>query len=127
MLKDNDVIASVAVKNLDESAKFYETVLGLEKFMVSPGGIYFKSGNTGVFVYPSEFAGTNKATSASWNVESVEDVVKDLKTRGVEFEHYDNIPGAKVEGDIHVMGGMKAAWFKDPDGNILNIVNQMAA
>src|SRR6185369_16205534 len=53
---------------------------------------------------------------------SVEDVVRDLKTRGVEFEHYD-MPETKRQGDVHVSGSMKNAWFKDPDGNILGIMS----
>ena len=82
-----------------------------------------KSGNTGIFVYPSpQFAGTNKATAAAWNVEDVDGVVGALKSKGVSFEHYD-LPGATLEGDVHVMGEMRAAWFTDRDGNILNIVN----
>jgi hypothetical protein len=50
----------------------------------------------------------------------MEDVVQELKTKGVTFEHYD-MPDMVREGDIHVFGDMKVAWFKDPDGNILNI------
>jgi hypothetical protein len=53
----------------------------------------------------------------------VEGVVRALKAKGVTFEHYD-MPDTKREGDIHVSGDMKAAWFEDPDGNILNIINR---
>jgi hypothetical protein len=49
--------------------------------------------------------------------------VRALKDKGVEFEHYD-MPDTKRVGDVHVSGEMKVAWFKDPDGNILNIVNR---
>ncbi len=124
MLGDNEVVAVVAVKDMDEAAKFYGETLGLSVGMESPGGILYKSGKSGIFVYPSEFAGTNKATAAAWNVEDVAGVVEQLKSKGVSFEHYD-IPGAKLDGDVHVMGEMKAAWFADPDGNLLNIVNQV--
>ncbi len=55
----------------------------------------------------------------------MEGAVKELKAKGVTFEQYDDIPGVERDGDIHKMGDLKAAWFKDPDGNILNIVNQM--
>jgi hypothetical protein len=48
--------------------------------------------------------------------------VRTLKGRGVKFEHYD-LPGMTRSGDIHIGGDMQVAWFKDPDGNILNIVN----
>lgn len=47
---------------------------------------------------------------------------RELKDKGVAFEHYD-FPGMVLEGDVHVMGELKAAWFKDPDGNILAIMN----
>jgi catechol 2,3-dioxygenase-like lactoylglutathione lyase family enzyme len=125
MLGDNDVCAAVAVKDMAAATKFYGETLGLKATMESPGGTFFKSGNSGVFVYPSPSAGTNKATYAAWSVEDVEGMVEALKAKGVTFEQYDDMPGVKREGDIHVMREMKAAWFKDPDGNILNIVNQM--
>jgi len=124
MLGSSDVSVTIAVNDLDEAKKFYGETLGLEKSDESPGGTFFKSGNGGVFIYQSEFAGTNQATYASWLVNDVEAAVEDLKSKGVNFEQYDNLPGER-QGDIHIMGGMKSAWFKDPDGNILNIVNQM--
>ena len=51
-------------------------------------------------------------------------MVRELKAKGVAFEHYDNLPGLTVQGDVHVGGDMKVAWFKDPDGNILSIVSE---
>ena len=85
----------------------------------------YKSGSSVIFIYPSEFAGSNKATAVGWGVgDDIERVVSELKAKGVIFEHYD-MPQAKLEGDIHVMGELKSAWFKDPDGNILNLVNKM--
>jgi hypothetical protein len=53
----------------------------------------------------------------------IEPIVKSLKSKGITFEHYD-MPGLSLEGDIHVGSGMKVAWFKDPDGNILNLVGE---
>ncbi|HMI92975.1 MAG TPA: hypothetical protein VK509_16495, partial [Polyangiales bacterium] len=71
----------------------------------------------------SEFAGTNKATNVTWTVgDDVEGTVRQLKEKGVRFEHYD-MPGMTLMGDVHVAGDMKVAWFKDPDGNILNVMN----
>jgi len=124
MLGSNNVCACLAVKDMDAAAKFYGETLGLEKGMEMPGGTFFKSGNSGVFVYPSQYAGTNKATAASWMVDDVEAEAKALKDKGVSFEQYDDLPG-KREGDVHIIGDMKSAWFKDPDGNILNLVNGM--
>jgi catechol 2,3-dioxygenase-like lactoylglutathione lyase family enzyme len=125
MLGSNDVCATVAVSDMATAAKFYEETLGLEKSMETSGGTFYKSGKSGIFVYPTQYAGSNKATYASWLVEDVEAVVEDLKAKGVTFEHYEDMPNVTLEGDIHVMGSMKAVWFKDPDGNILSIVNQM--
>lgn len=119
-LAQADVIAMVAVKNLEKAKEFYGQTLGLKEDKSGAMGVAYKSGNGTLFVYPSPGAGTNQATSASWNVTDIEGVVAELKANGVEFEKFE-IPGAKQEGDISVMGSMKAAWFKDPDGNILGL------
>ena len=74
-----------------------------------------------LFVYRSQYAGTNKATAATWIAEEVDALVRTLKSRGVAFEHYD-FPNTTREGDVHVAGTMRVAWFKDPDGNIFSIV-----
>jgi len=56
--------------------------------------------------------------------EDINSVVHELKDKGVKFEIYD-MPNATLDGDIHIIGDLKTAWFKDPDGNILNVVNKM--
>jgi catechol 2,3-dioxygenase-like lactoylglutathione lyase family enzyme len=122
MLKETNAVANLAVKNMDVAKKFYEGTLGLKQ-VDSEGDdmIVFKSGESVLNVYRSDYAGTNKATAVTWAVgDEVEDVVRDLKAKGVKFEHYD-MPGMKRSGDIHVAEDMKVAWFKDPDGNILNV------
>ena len=124
MLGNKDAAANIAVKNLETAKKFYEDILGLTQ--VGAEGqelIVFKSGNSTINVYRSQYAGTNKATAVTWVVGGeMEGVVQQLKTKGVAFEHYD-MPEMTREGDIHVAGTIKVAWFKDPDGNILNIVS----
>ena len=121
MLRDRDAVATVAVKNLDSARKFYEQTLGLTKVMENAEVLAFKSGTSTLFVYRSQYAGTNKATAVTWVADEVEDIVKTLKDRGVSFEHYD-LPNMTRHGDLHVAGTMKAAWFKDPDGNIFSVV-----
>ena len=123
MLSNRDAVANLAVKNVQAAKKFYEGTLGLKQ-VDSEGSelLVFKSGNTTLNVYQSKEAGTNKATAVSWAVDDVEGEVNALKAKGVKFEHYD-MPGLKLQGDVHVGGDMKVAWFKDPDGNILNIVS----
>lgn len=124
MLGDKDVCATIAVSNLDAAEKFYGGTLGLEAAKDGGGGVFYKSGNGGIFVYQSSSAGTNKATYAAWSVDDVEAEAKALKDKGVKFEQYDDLPGER-DGDIHIMGEVKSAWFTDPDGNILNIVSGM--
>jgi catechol 2,3-dioxygenase-like lactoylglutathione lyase family enzyme len=125
MLGKTDAIANVAVKDLAVAKKFYEGTLGLTPVHTEGDEvIVMKSGDTLINVYRSEFAGTNKATAVTWTVgDEIDGIVKALKDKGVAFEHYD-MPGTKLEGDIHVGYGMKVAWFKDPDGNILNLIDQ---
>jgi predicted enzyme related to lactoylglutathione lyase len=125
MLGDKDAAANIAVKNLETAKKFYEDTLGLTQTGAEGQEvIVFKSGNSTVNVYRSQYAGTNQATAVTWMVgEDVEDVVQQLKVKGIIFEHYD-MPGATREGDVHIAGDMKVAWFKDPDGNILNIASR---
>jgi catechol 2,3-dioxygenase-like lactoylglutathione lyase family enzyme len=124
MLKDHDAIATIAVKDLGRARQFYEDTLGLEVDAAEEMGVLTcKSGGSKLFVYESEYAGTNQATAATWVIDGdVQEVARALKAKGVAFEHYD-FPDTTREGDVHVMGDIRAAWFKDPDGNILSIVN----
>jgi catechol 2,3-dioxygenase-like lactoylglutathione lyase family enzyme len=123
-LGGKDAAATLAVSDLQRARDFYENTLGLAPVQEPPGGILYKSGNSVVLVYPSEYAGTNQATAASWAIgDDFDAIVQDLKSKGVTFERYD-LPDTTREGDVHVMGEFKAVWFKDPDGNILNLINQ---
>ena len=125
MLGNKEAAANIAVKNLEKAKKFYEDILGLTQIGAEGQEvIVFKSGNSTINVYQSQYAGTNKATAVTWTVGGeMEDIVRELRAKGITFEHYD-MPDTKLDGDIHVAGDMKVAWFKDPDGNILNIINQ---
>lgn len=120
MLGDVSAHATLPVSDLDEAAKFYEGILGLEDMGERDGGtaVMYRAGTTYIVLYESEFAGTNQATSILWEVEDPEELVEELKEKGVEFEHYPELPGTVLEGDIHRKGPMLVAWFKDPDGNI---------
>jgi catechol-2,3-dioxygenase len=125
MLSDKDAMATVAVKNLGAAKKFYQQTLGFEPAgMDDENAVTLRSGKSTIVVYRSQFAGTNKATAVTWAVgDKIDRMVKDLKGKGVAFEHYD-MPGGRRDGDVHVFGDFKAAWFKDPEGNILHINNQ---
>ncbi len=123
MFADFDAIATVAVKDLAIARAFYESTLGL-KAIHNEGDelVTYRCGHTSLNVYRSQFAGTNKATAVAWSVDNVPGLVDTLKAKGVGFEHYD-MPGMTRDGDVHSGHGMKVAWFKDPDGNILNLIS----
>jgi len=123
MLANETAVATLAVTDLARAKQFYQGKLGLTP-IDSEGDqvIVFKCGDSKINVYRSQYAGTNEATALTWSVNDVDATVRELKDKGVAFEHYD-VPGLKQAGDIHVAGGMKAAWFKDPDGNILSVVS----
>jgi len=125
MLANKDAMATVAVRDLAAAKKFYQQTLGFSPSGdgESMGVLTLRSGKATIVVYKSDFAGSNKATTVTWGVgDEMDAIVKKLSQAGVRFEHYDSL-GLKREGDIHVAGDFKAAWFKDPDGNILHINN----
>ncbi len=108
MLGGKDAAATIAVSDLQRARDFYENTLGLASVQEQPGGIVYKSGNSAVLVYPSEYAGTNKATAASWAVgDDFDAIVEELRSKGVSFEHYDDLPDTKREGDMHIAGRLQ--------------------
>ena len=124
MLAGKDPVATIAVKDLGVARKFYEGTLGLKVEDASGAEAQvYRSGSSRLIVYRSQFAGTNKATALNFIVgDDLDRIVKGLRDRGVAFEHYD-MPEVKRDGDVHSAGPMKMAWFKDPDGNILCLMN----
>jgi catechol 2,3-dioxygenase-like lactoylglutathione lyase family enzyme len=124
MLEGREPIGTIAVKDLAVARRFYEGTLGLKvEDAAGTEAHTYRGAGSRLIVYRSEFAGTNQATALNFMVgEDLDRIVKGLRDRGVRFEHYD-MPDMKREGDIHVAGPMKAAWFKDPDGNILCVMN----
>jgi len=125
MLGDHNVAATLPVADLARAREFYEGTLGLKADMdMAPEAVLYQSGEARVLVYRSDYAGTNQGTAATWvAADTFDDEIAALREKGVTFETYD-LPGTTLEGDVHVMGDMRAVWFKDPDGNILNLSNQ---
>ena len=123
MIGKADATPMIAVKDLDRARKFYEDTLGLKQVDEQGGEVLtLKSGETIFNVYRSEFAGTNKATALNFDVDDIDAEVRELKGKGIFFEHYD-FEGLTAKGDIYEgEGGFKTAWFKDPDGNILSLL-----
>ena len=125
MLGNRDVAATIAVKDLAAARRWYEDKLGLKPVHTEgEEAVNYRTGNSQLLVYRSQFAGTNKATAATWMMEGdLDGVVRDLKAKGVSFERYE-FPEVRYEGDVHVLGDTRAAWFKDPEGNILALVSE---
>ncbi len=125
MLANADAIATVGVRDIAAARAFYGSVLGLQEGKAGDctGGevLSFRSGGSCIYVYRSDYAGSNQATAITWDVgERIGEVVAALKEKGARFEHYA-MEGMRLEGDIHVGSDMKVVWLKDPDGNILSI------
>jgi catechol 2,3-dioxygenase-like lactoylglutathione lyase family enzyme len=122
MLGTRNAVANLAVSDIDRARDFYTGTLGLEEVDREGDELFvLKSGDSNLNVYRSDYAGTNEATAVTWEVDDIAKEVAELKGKGIAFERYD-MPGMTMEGDLHVADGYKIAWFKDPDGNILNLV-----
>jgi catechol 2,3-dioxygenase-like lactoylglutathione lyase family enzyme len=118
-LSGYELNASIAVSDMARAKEFYEGKLGLAAVRAQADGsqIYASGGGASLHVYPSPaHAGKSSATLATWYVEDVERVVDELSSRGVTFEHYDELT-TDEKGISPRAGGGKVAWFKDPDGN----------
>ena len=125
MLKDHDSSAIVATADLDRARAFYGGTLGLELAGEGKeeGVLVYRTGATRLIVYRSDEAGTNRANAVVWGAGGDFDaVVEELRSNGVTFEEYPDL-GMDVAAGIHTTGSFKAAWFKDPDGNILHVNN----
>ncbi len=124
MLGKADATPMIAVTDLDRARRFYEETLGLKTKDEWGEGVTLKSGDTRINLYRSEFAGTNKATSLTFDVDDIDKEVGELKEKGIFFEQYDLL-GLQRQGDLYVgEGGFRTTWFKDPDGNILSLIEE---
>jgi catechol 2,3-dioxygenase-like lactoylglutathione lyase family enzyme len=123
MLGDHETIPTIAVKDLQVAKDFYEGVLGFTARADVPDGVLYSSGSGAFLVYPSSFAGTNKATAMSFQVPAAafDAEVDALRDHGVAFQTFD-APGIDWDDGVASFGGeFRGVWFEDPDGNILNV------
>ena len=124
MLSDHDSSAILAVSDLERARRFYGDTLGLNLADegAEEGVLVYRTGATRLVVYQSEFAGTNRANAVVWGVgDDIDAIVAALEAKGAAFEHYPDI--GRLEGNVHVAGGARLVWLKDPDGNILHLNN----
>jgi catechol 2,3-dioxygenase-like lactoylglutathione lyase family enzyme len=122
MLETNKAFASFSVDNLQKAKQFYEQTLGLE-VAESKEGLELHPGDTAVFIYPKPNHKPATFTVLNFLVKDIDDTVDELKQKGVAFERYEGEIKTDEKG-IHRNGGPTIAWFKDPAGNILSVVQQ---
>jgi catechol 2,3-dioxygenase-like lactoylglutathione lyase family enzyme len=121
MLKRARATAALPTKDLARAKAFYTQKLGLTPGEETPAGVRYElGGGTEVLVFESSGAPSGTHTQISFDVEDIAATVKDLKARGIKFEEY-NTPGLKTVDGIAQIGPIKAAWFKDTEGNVLAV------
>lgn len=127
MLQASPMYAYIPVKDVRRARQFYEGKLGFTPKEEVDGGVVYEFGDhSACFMYPTPNAGTSKASQAFWHVEDIEREVAELKARGVAFEDYD-MPGLTIRNSIVTTGLNKAAWFKDTEGNIMALIQNLRA
>lgn len=121
-IADVDSSAIVAVKDLARAKAFYGETLGLKLVDESMNAPVYKTGKTKLVLYESKEAGTNRANAVVWGLgERLKEEVARLQGKGVTFEQYPEMKDMTFENGIYWSDGFGAAWFKDPDGNILHL------
>lgn len=125
MLSDHTPTPTLAVKDLATARGFYEGVLGLSVQDEDEGAVLYGAGSGTVLVYPSEFAGTNRATSAAWLLpaDAFDAELAALRERGVDLQTFEWEGVTWDDGVASMPDGRRAAWFNDPDGNVLNLAS----
>ncbi|HEY2527187.1 MAG TPA: VOC family protein [Xanthobacteraceae bacterium] len=128
MLTNAKVATRLPAKDLNRARAFYSEKLGLDPVKQREGGLRYlcAAGEFAIFVSAGVQSGTH--TQMGWEVDDIEATVRELRTRGVEFEEYD-LPGLKaVDGTAEIKGnyadkgvGERGAWFRDSEGNLLGI------
>ena len=124
-LAEAGIVAIVPVSDVEAAIRFYGETLGLElqerrDDLPENREAEFRAGQGTLLVYESVGAGKSRHTVAGFRVDDVDAAVTTLRERGVEFEDYD-LPELKTEGGVAEGGDVRAAWCRDPDGNLLAI------
>ena len=126
MLINAQMTTMLPVKDLDRARDFYENKLGLQagKFK-SDGKFTYSVGSGTLALFPKPEGTKADHTAISFQVPDIVATVTELKRAGVVFEDYD-FPGLKTVNHVCVLGGEKAAWFKDSEGNYLCVHEDIA-
>jgi len=118
-LSQTQVTCMLPVKDLARARRFYEQQLGLAAGAAKPDGKFvYHCGGTEIALFPKAEGTSAKHTALSFKVDDIARAIAELKGRGVRFADYD-FPDFKTVEHVCVLGSEKAAWFEDPEGNIL--------
>lgn len=123
MLGDHAPMPTLAVKDLPTARQFYEGVLEMTPREEVAEGAVYTAGSGAFLVYPSTFAGTNKATAMSFQVplDQFDAEIAALREKGITFQTFE-AEGLTWDDGVASYGEQyRSAWFEDPDGNILNV------
>jgi catechol 2,3-dioxygenase-like lactoylglutathione lyase family enzyme len=122
MLVKHPISPTLPATNLERARSFYAEKLGLTAESETPAAVTYRCGAATSFIlYPSQRAASGTHTEAAWVVDDLVAEVASLKARGVVFEEYD-LPELRTVNSIATTGPVKAAWLKDCEGNLLNLV-----
>jgi predicted enzyme related to lactoylglutathione lyase len=124
MIKASNAFSGFSVDDLEAAKKFYGETLGVA-FEEIPAGLTLKIGS-GILVYPKGADHVPAAyTMLNFRVDDIDQAVDDLKAKGVEFEHYKGMTDEKgIARGIAHKRGPDIAWFKDPAGNIISVLQE---
>ena len=118
----NQSYAKLPARDVERARAFYADKLDLTPFGEHDSHLFYEVGGSHFMVYPSSGAASGTHDQIGFVVEDVEATVASLRSKGVIFEEYEPPPGASATDGIMDFGGVKAAWFKDSEGNLLSIV-----
>jgi len=124
MFKDTNAFSGFSVDNLEKANEFYSQVLGLEVSEMNGLLQLHLASGASVLIYPKPNHTPATFTILNFPVKDVEETVDALKRRGVRFEHYDEGDLKTDEKGIFRGGGPTIAWFRDPAGNILSVLEE---
>lgn len=126
LFPSNEVTCMLPVKDMARARRFYEQSLGLQVAGGRPDGKFvYRCGGTEIALFPRPEGTKAQHTALSFRVKDITSAIALLKSRGVAFADYD-YPGLKTIGHVCVLGSEKAAWFEDPEGNILCLHEDLA-
>jgi len=122
MLADLHMYATLPSTDLERARRFYAEKLGLTPEREAAGSLFYHcGGGTEFSLFASQGDASGTHTQAGWITNDIEAEVAALKARGLIFEEYDT-PSLKTINSVAIMGPVKAAWFKDSEGNLLGLM-----